>query len=172
MRKRGTLTLAVMLILLGAFLLLNELGVAVPGWDVIWPVFPLAGGLALLGGYIFGENREPGRVFVGTAATLVALVFFFITLGPMEYADLGTWWPIFVAIGGIAFLAQWMAARFRYWGALFLGVAALVVGGAGLPIKMNLLGEKTAELLPSLWPVLIVLAGVMLLLRGLLSRRQ
>ena len=78
MQKRGTLTLAVVLILLGAFLLLNELGVAVPGWDTIWPVFPLAGGLALLAGYIFGQRHEPGRVFVGTAATLVALVFFFI----------------------------------------------------------------------------------------------
>ena len=136
MQKRGTLTLAVVLILLGAFLLLNELGVAVPGWDTIWPVFPLAGGLALLAGYIFGQRHEPGRVFVGTAATLVALVFFFITLGPMEYEDLSTWWPVFVVIGGIAFLAQWMAARFRDWGSLFLGVVALVAGGAGLAVKM------------------------------------
>jgi hypothetical protein len=172
MRRKGTFALAVVLIVVGALLLLSELGVAIPGWDILWPVFPMAGGLALLGSYFFGEKRNAGRVFFGTAATLVGMVFFFITLGPLEYEDLSTWWPVFVLIGGIAFLAQWAAARFRDWSALFLGVVALVVGGAGLAIKLNLFGEETAQLLPNLWPVLVVLAGIMLLLRGLLSRRS
>jgi hypothetical protein len=172
MRKKGTITLSILLILLGAFLLLNELGVTIPGWDILWPVFPLAVGLTLLGSYFFGEKREPGRVFFGTAAILIALVFFFITLGPMEYEALGSWWPVFVLIGGVAFLAQWAAARFRDWSALFLGIVALVVGGAGLAIRQNMLGEDTAQLLPSLWPVLVVLAGIMLLLRALLGRRS
>lgn len=172
MRKKGTITLSILLILLGAFLLLNELGVTIPGLDILWPVFPLAVGLTLLGSYFFGKERDPGRVFFGTAATLTALVFFFITLGPMDYEALGSWWPVFVLIGGVAFLAQWAAARFRDWSTLFLGIVALVVGGAGLAIRQNLLGEDTAQLLPNLWPVLVVLAGIMLLLRALLGKRS
>jgi hypothetical protein len=169
---RGSAILALFLILLGVYLLLGELGIGIPGWDVIWPVFPFAGGLAFLGSYVFGRRRDPGQVFVGTAALLVGLVFFFVTLGPLEYRDLGTWWPVFVLIGSVAFLAQWAAARFRDWGALFLALVALVAGGAGLAVTLQLLGPQTLELLPRLWPVLLVLLGLMVLLRALFGRRS
>jgi hypothetical protein len=171
MRNRGTLVVAGLLILVGAYMLLTELNVGIPSWDVIWPVFPLAGGLALLGGYVLGWQRDPGRVFLGTAATLVGVAFLFITMGPLEYQDLGTWWPIFVLIGSVAFLAQWAAARFRDWGALFLGIVALVIGGAGLIATLQLFGPETSEALPRLWPALLILMGVVIFLRGLLRKR-
>ena len=170
--RRGTVLPALVLILLGVYLLLNRLDIGIPGWDAIWPVFPFAGGLALLGGYVFGDRRDPGQVFLGTAATLVGLVFFFVTLGPLQYRDLGTWWPVFVLIGSVAFLAQWAAAGFRDWGALFMALVALVVGGAGLAVTLQLLGPETRALLPRLWPVLLILAGLMALLRGLFGRRS
>lgn len=170
--RRGTVVPALILILLGVYLLLIQSGIGIPGWDVMWPVLPLAGGLALLGGYVFGPRRDPGHVFLGTAATLVGLAFFFVTLGPLEYRDLGTWWPVFVLIGSVAFLAQWAAARFRDWGALFMALVALVVGGAGLAVTLQLLGPGTRELLPRLWPVLLILAGLMSLLRALVGKRS
>jgi hypothetical protein len=170
MRQKGSLVLAGVLILLGAYLLLNELGASIPGWDVIWPVFPLAGGLALLASHILGWRRDPGRVFLGAAAALVGAAFFLVTLGPLEYADLGAWWPVFILIGGVAFLAQWAAARFHDWSALFLGVVALVIGSAGLIAALELLGPETSQTLPKLWPILLVIVGLMMLLRALLRR--
>ena len=77
-----------------------------------------------------------------------------------------------VNIGGVAFLAQWLAAGLRDWGALFLGLVALVVGGAGLAVTLQLLGPQTAQLLPQLWPLLVILGGLMLLLRALVGRRS
>ena len=148
----------------------QELNVGIPGWGAIWPVFPFAGGLVLLGSYVFGGRRDPDRVFVGTAAALVGLAFFFVTLGPLDYQDLGDWWAVFVLIGGVAFLARWAAARFRDWGSLFLALVAAVIGLAGLAVKLRWLGPRTAELLPNLWPALLVLAGLALLLRGLLGK--
>lgn len=168
---RGRLILALALIAVGTYLLLEKLGVTLPGWDVMWPVLPLAGGLALLGGYVFGNRRDAEHVFFGTALTLTGLVFFFVTLSPLECSDLGTWWPVFVLIGSIAFLAQWAATRFRDWGAFFLGLVALAIGGAGLAINLQLFGPKTRELLPSLWPAILILLGLMLLLRALLGGR-
>jgi hypothetical protein len=170
--RRGAVIPALVLILLGIYLLLAELNVGIPGWDVIWPVFPFAGGLAFLGSFVFGQRRDPGQVFVGTAATLVGLVFFFVTLGPLSYRDLTTWWPVFVLVGSAAFLAQWVAAGFRDWGALFLALVALVVGGAGLAVTLQLLGPQTVELLPRLWPVLLILLGLMVFLRALIGRRS
>lgn len=169
---RGRIVLALFLIALGTYLLLERLGIGIPGWDAMWPVFPLAGGLTLLGGYLFGKRRDPGRVFLGTALTLVGAAFFFITLGPLDYSDLDTWWPVFVLIGGIAFIAQWLATGLRDWGALFLGLVTLAVGGAGLATTLQLFGPETRELLPDLWPVLLILLGLMLLLRALLGRRS
>ena len=170
--RKGAVVPGLALILLGVYLLLNALNIGIPGWDVIWPAFPLAAGLAFLGNFIFGPRRDPGLAFVGTVATLVGLAFFFVTLGPLEYRDLGTWWPVFVLIGGAGFLAQWAAARFRDWGALFLALVAFVVGGAGLAIMLQLLGPQTRELLPKMWPVLLILGGLMVLLRSLLGKRQ
>jgi hypothetical protein len=171
MRRKRTIIPALFLILLGVYLLLNQLGIGLPGWDAVWPVFPFVGGLIILGDYILGRRRDPDRVFLGVAAMLVGLAFFFITLGPLEYRDLETWWPVFALIGGVAFLAQWAATGFRDWGALFLAFAGFVVGGAGLAITLQLLGPETRELLPKLWPVLLILAGLMALLRGLLGKR-
>jgi hypothetical protein len=170
--RRGAVILALVLILLGVYLLLAELNVGLLGWDVIWPVIPFAGGLAFLGSFVFGPQRDPGQVFVGTAATLVGLVFFFVTLGPLSYRDLSTWWPVFVLVGSAAFLAQWVATGFRDWGALFLALVALVVGGAGLAVTLQLLGPQTVELLPRLWPALLILLGLMVFLRALISRRS
>jgi len=170
--RKSRVVLALVFILLGVYLLLDQLGVGIPGWEVVWPVLPLAGGLAFLGRYLFGRQRDPGQVFVGTAAALAGVLFFFVTLGPVEYSDLGTWWPVFVLIGGVAFLAQWAATGFRDWGALFLALVALVVGGAGLIVTLRLLGPQTAALLPRLWPVVLILLGLMVLLRATFDRRS
>jgi hypothetical protein len=78
---------------------------------------------------------------------------------------------VFVLIGSVAFLALWVATRFRDWGAFFMALVALVVGAAGLAITLQLLGPQTRELLPQLWPVLLILLGLMTLLRALLGRR-
>ena len=170
--RRGQIILALFFVLLGVYLLLDQLGLGIPGWDAIWPVFPFAGGLAFLGSYVFGPRRDPGQVFVGTAATLVGLVFFFITLGPLEYSDLSTWWPVFVLIGSVAFLGLWAASGFHDWGALFLAMVALAVGAVGLAITLRLFGPQTAELLPRLWPAVLILLGVMVFLRAVFIRRS
>mgnify|MGYP001036752980 CR=1 FL=1 len=172
MRDKGTVVLAALLIGLGTYLLLSELGIGLPGWQSVWPAIPLVGGLALLISHVTDPNSDPERVFFGTAATLVGIAFLFVTVGPFTFESLGTWWPVFALIAGVAFLAQWAAASFQDWDALFLGFVALCVGGVALAIAFQLLGPNTREVLPRLWPVILILAGLIALLRGLISRRS
>ena len=172
MRKKTTIFTAVLLIGLGSYLLLSELNIGLPGWEAVWPAFPLAGGLALLVGYVVDSRGNPEQVFFGTVGVLIGLFFLFVTLGPLTYHDVGTWWPVFALIGGVAFLAQWAAADFRDWDALFLGLVALCIGGVALAMTFELLGPNTRETLPKLWPVVLILAGLMALARGLLGRRS
>jgi hypothetical protein len=171
MREKGTVLLALVLIILGSYLLLSELNAELPGWSHIWPVLPFAGGLALIIEYIANPQGDPDRIFLGTVATLVGVVFFFVTIGPLTYGELESWWPVFVLIGGVAFLAQWAAGGLRNWDALFLGLVALMVGSGAFTITFQLLGPNTREILPRLWPIVLILAGLMALLRGLLGRR-
>jgi hypothetical protein len=93
-------------------------------------------------------------------------------MGPLAYRDLESWWPVFVLIGGVAFLAQWAAGGFRNWDSLFLGLIGLVVGSGASAITFQLLGPGTREVLPRLWPIVLILAGLMALLRGLVDRRS
>jgi hypothetical protein len=172
MRGKGTVLLALLLIALGCYLLLNQLDIGVPGWEQIWPVLPLAGGLALLVDQLIDSHSDPDRVFFGTAASLTGIFLLFVTMGPLSYDSLGIWWPVFVLIGSLSFLAQWAAASFRDWDALFLGLVTLVIGSAGFAITFQLLGPDTREILPQLWPAVLILAGLMALLRGLIGRRS
>jgi len=172
MRDKGKILLALLLIVLGTYLLLTELGLGLPNWGAVWPLILFAGGIAVLVRFYLNPETDPDRVFFGTAAVLASLVFFFITWGPWTYRSLGIWWPLFVLIAGIALLAQWGAAGFRDWDALFLGLVALCVGGAAVAMTLELLGPNTREILTRLWPVLLILAGLMTLLRGLLAQRS
>jgi hypothetical protein len=126
------------------------------GWEKIWPLFPLLGGLGFLVGYVASGFKEAGFVFVGTAASLIGLFFFGFSLGYWEWADMAQLWPVFPFIGGGAFLAMFLADRAHDVGVLGVGCAAMIVGIVGLGITFGLLGGDILKL----WPLLLVLMGL------------
>jgi drug/metabolite transporter (DMT)-like permease len=172
MRKSRRAFWGLVLIVAGVVLLAEGLGSEIPSFDQVWPAILVAGGVAALISYVLGDRRNPAQISLGLAATLAGVLFFFITVGPLEYEDLGAWWPAFVLIGSVAWLGQWAATGFRDWGALFLGLVALVFGAAGVAVALELLGPQTRESLPRLWPVLLIVGGVMVFLRAALGRRS
>jgi len=170
--RRGTVLLALILILVGVYALLVELDLGVPSLDRLWPIFPFACGIVLLGNYLRAGRRNHTPVFWGTALALASLFFFLITLGDQNYTVLQTWWPVFVVIAGISFLALWLAQGLQDWGALFLAIVGLVFGGVALAVNLQFLGPNTAQELRRLWPALLILVGLVLLMRGLLGSRK
>jgi hypothetical protein len=172
MMARGRIFLAVVLILLGALLLLSQLDAVLPDWDVAWPTFLVAGGIALLIHYARTGRRTPGHVFFGTASVLTGTLFFFITLGPLQYDDLASWWPLFLVFGGLAFVAQWTVTGFRDRRAAFLALVALILGGAELATRLQWPGPDTSLWVPSLGAALLIVAGLVLLVRVLFRRRR
>ena len=140
------------------------------GWEKIWPIFPLLGGVAFLVGYVVGGFKESGLVFVGVGAILVGLFFFAFTLGTFEWGDMGTLWPIFLLIGGLAFCALFLAERGRDLGTLGVGCVAFVVGLVGLAITLGLIGTDIVKY----WPLLLIFLGLVVLVGGLfqLLRRE
>src|SRR6188768_450029 len=145
--RRGALLPGLLLILIGAWLLASTLGVPLPDLSQLWPLVPLVFGLAALVQYFAEGRRSEGLVFTGVAAALLGAFFLAITLGPLEWRDLGRYWPVFILIGGVAFLAQWLA-RPGGMGLLVPAGLAVVVGLAALALTRGLVDPAlTAQVL-------------------------
>jgi hypothetical protein len=134
------------------------------GWEKIWPIFILAGGVASVVGYAVSGFRESGLVFLGVGAILVGLFFFGFSLGYWDWSDMAWLWPVFPIIGGIAFVALFFADRGRDTGTLGVGCAAFMLGIAGLAVYLGLVGREIVRL----WPLLLVFLGVVSLVAALL----
>jgi hypothetical protein len=78
---------------------------------------------------------------------------------------------MFIVIGGVAFLAQWLV-RPRQWGLLIPMSLALLVGGGLLLINTGALQRELAEQLFKFWPVALILAGLSTLASAILRARS
>jgi hypothetical protein len=161
--RRGAVVPGLMLLLLGAWLLARNLNVPVPGLDRLWPGIIVLFGLAFLGQFAAGGRRDEGLVFVGLAGTLLGVFFLTITLGYLDWGDLGRLWPVFVLIGGLAFLGQWLAKPADR-GLLIPAVMVLLVGGVALVFSLGLLSPELAAQAARLWPLGLILLGMALLI--------
>jgi hypothetical protein len=169
--RRGAIVPGLVLIALGLWFLADAVGVRLPGLGDLWPIFPLGFGVAMLVQFFVGGRRDEGLVFTGVLSTLTGALFFAITLGPLDWGDLGRLWPVFPLNAGLAFLAQWLV-RPSERGLLIPALLGLAVGGVALLFTLNLLGETVGQLIGNLWPVVLILAGVGLLANYVLSGRR
>lgn len=179
--RRGTVFPALILILVGLWFLAGNLGVRLPGMDAMWPIFPLGGGLLFLGGYFF-DRHDPGLLFVGLAATLIGAFFFLFTLrvplpatGMREgvrWGDMGRLWPAFVIIGGVSFIALFLAEPSRPWAVFSLGAMAVIVGCAAFLFTLGWFSRDVGRLLVQFWPALLIVAGLVALLQALLGKSR
>ena len=164
MRNRpGALLPGLLLMAAGAWLLATTLGARLPELGQLWPVALLVFGLAALARYMAEGRRSDGLVFSGVAAALLGGFFLAITLGPLAWADLGRYWPVFVLIGGAAFLAQWLA-RPAETGLLIPGGLAVLVGLGALALTLGWLDPAVTAQLARLWPVVLIIAGLGMLI--------
>jgi hypothetical protein len=171
-KRAGTVVPGVILILLGLFFLLQQFAPGFLGWDTIWPIFPTLGGVAFLFGWLFSRDRDPGLLFIGTAATLIGLFFFAFTFNLFEWADMGKLWPAFPLIGGFAFLALFAGGRFRDWGAAGVGCVAVLIGGIAFGFTLFRLPRALADVLIKLWPLALILIGLFILVGVFLRRSE
>ena len=162
--RRGALIPGLLLILFGAWLLAQNLGVPLPGLDALWPVIPAAFGLGLLLQYFLGGRRrqDDGLVFAGVAAALVGAFFFEFTLGRLPWREMSRFWPVFVVIGGVAFLAQWLVNPAQR-SLLIPALLALLVGLVALIFTLNLANPALVAQVTKLWPLALILFGLGLL---------
>lgn len=183
MKERPSFGIAITLIAVGLFFLLRELGVFGDrslSFEELWPGILVLAGAAFLIQFFLGGTRDPGFVFVGTAAFLLGLFFFLFTLnvelpfstneliGPITWNEMEYLWPAFPIIGGIAFVA--MSIFSRESDVFWVGIVAILVGIVAFAFTLGI--ADGADELVKYWPLLLILLGGGMLLRQLFSGRQ
>jgi hypothetical protein len=170
-RRGGALLPGLLLIALGAWLLAGTLGVRLPSFETLWPVALIVFGLAFLVQFFAGGRRSEGLVFTGVATALLGGFFLAITVGLLAWNDAARLWPVYILIGGLAFLAQWLA-RPGERGLLVPAVLALAVGGATLALILNLVQADIASQIIRFWPLVLIVLGLGLLGSYVMSVRR
>jgi len=181
-RRRGSIWGALFLIALGAWFLAENLNVPLPGLGSMWPALLIFGGLVALGNYVTAQDRDPGQIFVGIAATLLGLFFFSFTLNlrlplpglresGVTWNDMSRLWPAFPLIGGFALVAQFIVDPRHDWGEFVMGVLAIIVGVVAFPFTLGMMPGSLGATLLNLWPLLLIVVGLALLLQAIFRRR-
>ncbi|MEO8289085.1 MAG: hypothetical protein ABI670_21960 [Chloroflexota bacterium] len=90
-----------LLLLLGAFFVaVSTLQLLDSSDSDLWPVYPVAVGIALLAGYLSAGRRSDRYVLLSCVLCITGVVFAGLTVTGASYAPLGELWPIAVVAAG------------------------------------------------------------------------
>ena len=168
--RSGVLIPGLVLIGLGAWFLVQALGVDLPGMEALWPIFPTIVGLSLFVGWLVKPNKRDnhGVMIPAVINFLVGVFFFGFTFSIFQWSDMAVLWPVFPLIVGVAFFVAWLFSGLQDWGLLIPGAITAGVGIVGLGFTVFGQVELVASML-RYWPVLLIVLGVAVLVGGLLG---
>jgi hypothetical protein len=155
----------VLLIILGLVFLAftqNLFGLQWSDVGDFWPVFPIIGGLiVLLPALAATSSHARGAiVFAGTIPVLVGLFFLSITLGVFSWADHSFLWPVYPLIVGVSFLAGYAVSGFKH---NYYLIPGLIVSAVAL-VFFAMTATGSYDLLGKLWPIFLIVAGLLMLI--------
>lgn len=153
----------VVLILVGSWLLLRNLGIDTPrppaGILRFWPAALLAWGLLLAAGS-FSNGDAERRLVPGIILAIYGAFFLLVPLGLLTPEGIRHYWGVFPGGVGIALAARYVTSKERRPGLALPAVILLAIGALGL------LGSSVAPALRTWWPAILVAAGVAWLFRS------
>ncbi|MEO8286893.1 MAG: DUF5668 domain-containing protein [Chloroflexota bacterium] len=160
--NNSSMMAGIILIVLGLIFFAVTQGALNSSWGTIWPVFPILGGAIVLFQAFNAPNAtaRAGLVLGGAIPLLVGIFFFTITLGLFSWSDMGALWPVFPLIVGVAFWAAYFVSGFRQRAYAIPAIVLTLVGVVFLAITLTSVGYGV---LGKLWPIFLIIAGVLLL---------
>jgi cytochrome bd-type quinol oxidase subunit 2 len=153
-QSRGNLFPALLLIIIGLALFLGQFENI--GSDKTWPLFILAPGIGFWALFFSAKNRQKQAGLLIPAIITTGLALFFIYLNCTDWSQMQYLWPLFPLIVGIAFYATYFADK-KSKGLLVPATILLVVA------IFFLIFARTSY---SLWPLLMVAGGIIILFSG------
>jgi hypothetical protein len=160
--SNGATVAGIIMIVLGLVFFVATQGVFNLDWGSIWPIFPILVGGAILTMAFTSDNPagRAGAVIGGTIPLLIGAFFFAVTMGVFSWSDMGTLWPVFPIIVGLAFVAGYFAGNREQPGLLW---PAAIIGGIGLVFLFITTTSIGYGILAQLWPLALIAVGVLML---------
>ena len=160
--RNGSLIGGLALIVLGLVFFAVEQGAFELDWGMAWPFFGILAGLAMLAMAVIADNprARAGWVLPGTIVFLLGVFFLLTTNGILSWSDQGTLWPIYPLVVGLGFLAGYLVSGFKMIGYLIPGAILSLVGLVFLGIYWT---GAPYEYIGNIWPIFLILAGVLIL---------
>jgi hypothetical protein len=146
-----------LLIVIGALLLAANLNLLEIEWKNLWPLFFFVGAAVNLSIFLT-DRRNFGVLMPATILTIYGALFQYCAL--TSWHDMSELWPTFILGPGVGLLMMYLFGK-RDRGLLIpasilIGISAIFFLAFG-PRPLRRYGEY--------WPVLLILAGLLLLLR-------
>lgn len=156
LKSRNREILGIFLAGLGLLFLLVNNGLLWFGWEAIWPLFPLLGGVFLL--KVYASGRTPEQLFAGLVLSGLGAFFFVFSTGMLSWGEMRLLWPFFPLIAGIGLLALGATGE-RPGSALVVGLAAVIAAVVCFWAVRGSSGSRVLTPLIRLWPLVLVAAG-------------
>jgi len=164
MQHKNSIIPGVILILIGVLILLHKFQVFYLDWGTIYPIVLMVTGLSFF--VLIKTRNDKGAVFPGTVFFLIGLFFFLRNNNWLDLYYFDEFWPVFLIIFGLAFLAVFVLKP-HDWGVLIPASILLFLGLVFFSNKMGWLSWGTQVTISRLWPVLLILIGVVIILTNL-----
>jgi hypothetical protein len=147
------------LIVVGALFLMvsNDIWL---GWDNVWPFFPILGGMLFLRAHT--RNKSPEMLFVGLTTALMGVFLLFFSLEIFSWSRMDVLWPVIPTIAGVGLLAVAAIAR-QSAAYTIMGVVIVLFGFLGFLHEGGVINKRVVSPFIRLWPLVLVVAGVVLL---------
>ncbi len=130
------------------------------GWGDVWPLFFVFGGVLLL--KIYSSSKSPEMLFGGLTAFLLGIFLFLFSVGFLPWERMNSLWPVIPLISGLGLLAV-SATQHRGTASLVSGVGILLFAVLGFLYNTGFLDEHVAAPFVRFWPLVLIVAGAVLL---------
>lgn len=156
-KQKGSMVWGVFLIVIGVLFLIGN--ISRMGMEELWPMFPMAAGLAFIVGYI-RDRKNYGLLMPGSILVVISGLFLFCSI--FGWWHMESLWPVFILAPAAGFLAM-------YWGGSRengLLISASVLGTVGIVFLFVSSG------LGDWWPVFLVAAGLIMILTEFVGKKK
>ena len=147
-RSRDTFAWGVFLVITGTLFLISSLSSY--SLEVLWPLFPLAIGVAFIIKYFFNRKSSSGLMPGFTLVVIALLLFYCNTYG---WDRMEMLWPVFIIAPSAGFFALYFLGN-RERSHLVSGIVLFVIGLLFL-VANSEMGQY--------WPVILIIVGILLI---------
>ncbi len=163
----GPLIGGLLLIGLGVLFLLGQF-IGFDVWRYLWPLFIIGFGLLFFAGMVAGGKAAGGLAIPGSIITILGLIFMYQTVSN-HWASWAYVWALLAPTGvgiGLMIFGRWSDKPELYqpgWWLMIIGLGIFLVMGAFFELVIGFAGYQTPGRV--LWPVVLILLGLLLLFR-------